>query len=1005
MSARPRSRLLTLALSLGLLVAGLLLPRSLPPSHSLAPLAAGLDADRSGAGRSLPGIHRTIRKADHFGVSRSLRQIAAEQQPRQGDRKLKPDFEPERELKPVRQGEPRGRDPVLQAKAGPALVPPPNNTFEGGKNDDNFPFFVLPPDTNGEIGPNHYVQMINLVTEVFDRQGNLLLGPINSNEIWTGTPVCGTFNEGDPVVQYDQLADRWLLTQFAFARDLVGTGLPVGPYFECLAVSETADPTGSYFIYEFKVHDTKINDYPKFGVWPDAWYASFNMFDQTQLFEFSGPGAAAFERDKMLDGDPNARMVFFDVADTSHGGQLPSDVDGTTPAPAGAPNYFTEFNDDAFGFSTDQLSIFEFHVDWTNTANSTFAVASVVPVAAFDSNLCNFERNCVPQPHPGVSLDAISDRVMNRAAYRNFGDHESVMLNHTVDADGTDHAGIRWYELRDPGGAPSIFQQGTYAPDSEHRWMGSIAMDKAGDVALGYSLSSRSRFPSIAYTGRLTNDPLGQMPQGQGIMFPGGGAQTDDSGRWGDYSNISIDPTDDCTFWYTTEYYPVTDGFLWHTRIGSFTFPNCLGGGADLSLTKADSPDPVLVGNQVTYTLNAANNGPSGSSAATVTDTLPSGTTFVSATTTQGSCSQAGGTVTCSLGGMAAGASATITIKVNAPTSPALMTNRAAISGPENDPNPGNNDPWATTDVQNPCTTPGVHVAGDASDDPPNNPPVPEVDIKDLYVAEPVQGDSVPRLVFTLQVAKGSTIPPSSQWYILWNRPNPDASFDRNYVAMKSDPAALLHFEYGRISPPSVNLPTKFGDADSGSYDLAAGTITISIATSKIDNVGPGSVLGALQARTFFSRADGQPVTQLQSSDFGDIGSYTMFGNDACRTDADLSVSKTDAPDPIKTGQQLTYTIMVTNNGPSTAASVKATDTLPKTAGLISTTSTQGTCTAKKGTVTCTVGNMASGAKVTITIVVKPTKKGTLINTVTVTSTTSDPNTANNTATAQTRVT
>src|SRR5207247_9795428 len=136
-------------------------------------------------GHAPPGTHRIVRKAEHTAVSKSLRQIAAEQRPRQGERRLRPDFEPQRELKPVAEGQPRGPDPVLQSSTGPTLIPPPNSTFEGAKNDDNFPFLVLPPDTNGEIGPNHYVEMINLVTEVFDRQGNLLLGPVNSNEIWT----------------------------------------------------------------------------------------------------------------------------------------------------------------------------------------------------------------------------------------------------------------------------------------------------------------------------------------------------------------------------------------------------------------------------------------------------------------------------------------------------------------------------------------------------------------------------------------------------------------------------------------------------------------------------------------------------------------------------------------------------------------------------------------------------------------------------------------------------
>jgi uncharacterized repeat protein (TIGR01451 family) len=492
------------------------------------------------------------------------------------------------------------------------------------------------------------------------------------------------------------------------------------------------------------------------------------------------------------------------------------------------------------------------------------------------------------------------------------------------------------------------------------------------------------------------------MGQGQGILFSGTGVQTHDSGRWGDYSTLSVDPTDDCTFWYVAEYYPVTDEFLWHTRIGSFTFPGCLGGGADLSLTKSDSPDPSLVGGEVTYTLTAANNGPAASSAATVTDTLPSQSTFVSASITQGSCSQAGGTVTCGLGPMVVGSSATITIKVNGPSSPVLMTNTASISGPESDPNPGNNSPSATTDVQNPCITPGVHVAGDASDDPPNNPPVPEVDIRDLYVAEPTQQDGVPRLVFTLQLAAGSTVPPSSQWYIMWNRPVPDPSFDRNYVAMKSDPAGQIHYEYGKISPPSVNLPTKIGDADSGTYNVATGTVTISVATSKIDSVGPGSVLGGLQARTFYSRPDGQPVTQLQSSDFGDIGSYTMFGNGACA--ADLSVTKTDSPDPVKAGQQLTYTIVVKSNGVSTSTGVTATDTLPKNASVVSVITNKGTCSTKRGVVTCSLGSMTGGSSATVTIIVKPTKKGTITNTVSVTSNPPDANQGNNTASATTKV-
>jgi len=965
--------------------------------------AAPVSSAAAGKAPSATGPRPVVRPAVAYDLSRPLRDM----------KPVRPKGQRGQDVLDVFRGTIRGaappprgfRDPVRQAgPLGPSSMPAPNVTFEGLKNDDNFPFLVLPPDPNGEVGPNHYVEMVNLVFGVFDRQGNLLAGPFNNNTLWEGHPgICGAFNQGDPIVQYDHLADRWMLSQFAFARDLA-TGLPVGPYFQCMAISQTSDPTGAYHRYEFKIHDTKLNDYPKYGLWPDAWYASFNLFDQTQLFAFAGAGAAAFERDRMLVGDPTARMVFFDygTVDTRFGGQLPTDLDGTTLPPAGSPNYFIEADDNTFGFPTDRLSIFEFHVDWTNPASSTFVLATHVDTAPFDTNLCNYERNCIPQKPPGVALDAISDRVMYRAAYRNFGTHEAVVLNHTVDVgDAPDHAGIRWYELRDPGGAPTIHQQGTYAPDAEHRWMGSIAMDKTGNIALGFSLSSSSRFPAIAYAGRLATDPLGTLAQGEAILHAGGGSQTHESGRWGDYSSLVLDPTDDCTLWYTQEYYPVTDGFLWHTRVGSFTFPSCLGEGADLSITKADSPDPVVAGDELTYTVTAINSGPDDAAGATVTDILPAGTTLVSATPSQGSCSGAA-VVTCDLGAMSAGSSATITIVVNAPDTAGSITNSATISGPSTDPNPGNNSAAATTNVVNPCSPPGTLVAGDAEDTPPNNPPVDEVDIQTLYVAEPAQADDVARLVFTLNVAPGAATPPNSQWYILWNRPTPDAEFDRNYVAMKSNAAGAVSFEYGKISPPSVNLPTRFGDADDGSYDLDSGAIAISISTDKIDDVGPGSILGGLQARTFFNRPDGGPVTQLQSSDFGEIGSYTMVGNDTCKPD--LSVTKTDSPDPVNAGGEVTYTVTVTNEGLTDATGVTLTDTLPSTTTFVSASASQGSCAHSAGTVTCNVGSLDQGASATATIVARTTSAGTITNTASVSSNEGDRDPSDNSASATTTV-
>jgi hypothetical protein len=286
-----------------------------------------------------------------------------------------------------------------------------------------------------------------------------------------------------------------------------------------------------------------------------------------------------FERDKMLQGQ-TARMLYFDLysTDANLGGMLPSDLDGSAPA-AGTPNYFVEVDDDAWGYSPDQLQIWEFKTDWNNTPNTTFSKVQTLPVAAFDSDMCGGARNCIPQPG-GTAVDAIADRLMYRLQYRNFGAHQTLVVNHTVDVDGANHAGVRWYELRKSGGPWAINQQSTFAPDSAHRWMGSIAMNGAGDMALGYSVSSASVYPSIRYTGRLAADPPGVMAQGEASLWAGSGYQTHSSGRWGDYSQMSVDPLDDCTFWYTAEYYASTaaSGAPWQTRIGSFRFSNCDGG-------------------------------------------------------------------------------------------------------------------------------------------------------------------------------------------------------------------------------------------------------------------------------------------------------------------------------------------------------------------------------------------------------------------------------------------
>ena len=404
---------------------------------------------------------------------------------------------------PRRGPKPGVLDPMLQATPGTQAIPSTLQSFEGISNAAQSTvsgFTVAPPDTNGDVGPNHYVQWVNLAFAIYDKAGGKVYGPAAGKTLWSGFGgPCQTSNDGDPIVLYDHLADRWLFSQFALPN------FPSGPFYQCIAVSTTGDPTGSYNRYAFLVSQDKMNDYPKFGVWPDGYYMSVNQFAASS---WAGQGVVAFERAKMLNG-ASAGMVYFDMfgTDPNLGGMLPSDLDGPAP-PSGTPNYFVQFDDDSWGYSPDQLQVWAFSVDWSSPGGSTFTRLTALPTAPFDSNLCGYARNCIPQPSRRKKLDALSDRLMYRLQYRHFSDHDSLVTNHTVDVDGTDHAGIRWYELRDTGSGWGIEQQGTYAPDSDHRWMGSIAMDSAGNIALGFSVSGSTTSPSIRYTGRLAGDPF-----------------------------------------------------------------------------------------------------------------------------------------------------------------------------------------------------------------------------------------------------------------------------------------------------------------------------------------------------------------------------------------------------------------------------------------------------------------------------------------------------------------
>jgi hypothetical protein len=487
--------------------------------------------------------------------SPALRDIPTSMEEVQGEREVRAPM-------PIKRGPkkaPGFRDPVLQDQFPIASMPSTGPNFDGVNNLNG----VLPPDTNGDVGPNHYVQWVNLTLAIYSKTGTLLYGPTNGNTIFSGFGgPCQTRNDGDPIALYDEGADRWLLSQFALPN------YPNGPFYQCIAVSTSPDPRGSYYRYQFSFN--KMNDYPKFGVWPDGYYLAINQFSAGSG-AWAGQGVAVFDRARMLNGQP-ANMIYFDmVGDPSLGGMLPSDLDGPPPA-AGAPNVFMQFDD-----NPNQLQLWEFHADWGNTANATFTKKTPLATVEFDSSMCAYSRSCIPQPATSAKLDAISDRLMYRLQYRHFSDHDTWVVNHTVDVDGTDRGGVRWYEVRKAGGSYSIFQQGTYSPDATDRWMASAAMDSAGNIALAFNTSSTAIYPSVRYTGRLATDTasLGAMTQGEADIMTGSGYQSSTSSRWGDYSMLAVDPVDGCTFWATLEYQLTSGSAPWRTRIAAFKFPGC----------------------------------------------------------------------------------------------------------------------------------------------------------------------------------------------------------------------------------------------------------------------------------------------------------------------------------------------------------------------------------------------------------------------------------------------
>jgi hypothetical protein len=454
-------------------------------------------------------------------------------------------------------------DPALQKQDATyrSLLLTPIQNFDGMPNILGY----YPPDTQGDVSTDFYVQVVNINFQIWTKAGVSVFGPANLNTIWAGIPApFDGSGDGDPVVLFDQAANRWIISEFGLRFDL-------DRYSELVAVSQTSDPTGAWYRYVFD-YGEKMPDYPKFGIWPDGYYMSANQFINN---DWGGVGVTALERTKLIAGDPTAQMVYFDL--TAAGdpwSMLPSDWDGPTSPVVNEPNHFSYFND--WTGPDDYLRVWDFHVDWVTPANSTFGQVANLTTAPFNENLCvepTGRGRCIPQPGTAQKLESLSDRLMYRLQYRKFGTHASMVTNHTVNVGGG-VAGVRWYELQNAGGGWSIYQQGTWSPDADYRWVGSIAMNSVGDIALGYSVASSTLYPSIRYTGRKPGDPLGTMSISEQTVINGSGSQTGTEDRWGDYSMMSVDPSDDVTFWFTTEYIQSTGPESWKTRIASFNISN-----------------------------------------------------------------------------------------------------------------------------------------------------------------------------------------------------------------------------------------------------------------------------------------------------------------------------------------------------------------------------------------------------------------------------------------------
>lgn len=1121
LSHRPRTMVIALAAMVISLTAT---PAKMPPPRGPGAVATSNAAPK--VAHTAPTLSRVDRpqpapasslvapiygRAVGFAESQPLRNFPAEIVNAQVDdpyrfKILEPEFEHEgdeprsvNELNSVGTGvepdpmAPTQRDGALQRmlplREGATILlpamPAPSLTFEGLSAADNTTVFgttVAPPDPTGAVGPNDYVQTTNNLVRIYDKNG-VPRGPAFklSGLFASLGGITPTQDKGDTIVLYDRMANRWMISQFAF------TAANAPPYHQAIAVSKTSDPTGAYWVYDFVMPGVEFNDYFKFGAWPDAYYMTDRQF--TNGGPFNSFGCFAFDRAKMLVGDPSAGFIYFNLGtpmpllSNASSGMLPTDFTGLTPPPAGAPNVFAVYTDDAFtGDPADTVRLFNFHTDFATPASSTFTERpeSPVAVAAFDSRNPS-GRADIEEPAPAVagdSLDSLGDRLMLRLQYLNRAGTESLLMTHTVNA-GTLPApgflptraqyiaGVRYYEFRktSPGGAFTVPEQATFSPDTNERWMASVAMDNAGNIAAGYNLSSTTVLPSLAFAGRLAGDPANGLAQGETIMFSGTGVQRGTSNRWGDYSSLQLDPSDDATFWYVNQYYassPIA-GFDWHTRIGRFSFPGAtapLQGTLSGTITACDSGLP-LADAIVTVT-----SGPSTGFSAT---TMPNGAYSMNLLPGAYSVTVSNSTHTCLGAGpflVTITASATTPFSTCLSGAPSFQYVSNAISGGN-----GNgmierdecND-MAVTIRNNGCQT-GTGITGVLSTSTPNvtiiQPSSPFADLNENATgantvkfaistsAAFVAGTPI-NLTLTVTASTGS---PSVLSFTVPTNVAPPLTVSGTIAPGDLTFTGLRITRNGIAStcgspkacPGQATLPSGTRAYDAYTFTNAGGVATC--ATVNLTNTCGNNVFGICYSGSFnpanlCTNYLADPGTSASSVSWSFTvpagGTFVLVvyevtpgagctgysatvsglftnnsGGGACA--ADLSITNTPSPSPtVGPGQNLTFTYVTNNNGPTTAYNEVINTSTPPGTTFVSASASAGGVLATPGVggtgpVSGTwAGSTANGASHTMSLVVNvplATAEGTVIsNTATTTSATADPNPGNNSATASVTV-